>query len=153
MNDVRRSLNRIERLAEVRQTYVTAAEARVKEAEAVVRYFEEELEKNARMIQQTREEIAYLKTLSAHSIQAMERLIVSLSLKARQLNQDKEKAVQLLEKRRTEWREMMKEKKVVERVEERRRHAWEHAVNVMEQKQVDEISVARFAREAGERKP
>ena len=146
MNETRRSLHRIERLVEVRQTYVTAAEARVREAEALVRYFEEEIEKNARQIQQTREEIAYLKTLSGHEIQAREKHIFSLNSKARQIAQDLEKAEQMLEKRREEWRETMKEKKVVERVQERRLQEWERSVDVKEQKQVDEMTVGRYAR-------
>jgi len=148
MNETRRSLERIERLVEVRETYVTAAEARVKEAEAMVRYFQEELARNAAEASKTREEIAYLKTLSGFEIQAREKHILSLNFKARQLNLDLDKANQLLEKRRAEWRETMKEKKIVERVQERRQQQWQHHVDVMEQKQVDEISVGRFAREA-----
>ena len=148
MNETRRSLDRIERLVEVRQTYVTAAEAAVREAEVLVRYFEEEAEKNARQAQQTREEIAYLKTLSGHELQAREKHIISLNFKARQIARDLEKAVQMLEKRRAEWRETMKEKKIVERVQERRLHEWKHSVGVMAQKQVDEMSVGRFARNA-----
>jgi flagellar export protein FliJ len=148
MNETRRSLERIERLVEVRQTYVTAAEARVKEAESLVRYFQEELEKNAREANQTREEIAYLKTLSGFEIQTREKHIASLNFKARQINLDLDKANQLLEKRRAEWRETMKDKKIVERLQERRQQQWDHHVDVMEQKQVDEMSVGRFARNA-----
>jgi flagellar export protein FliJ len=148
MNETRRSLDRIERLVDVRQTYVTAAEARVKEAEAVVRYFENEAATNARQAQQTREEIVYLTTLAAHQVQAREKHILSLNFKARQIAQDLEKAVQMLEKRRAEWRETMKEKKIVERLQQRRSQQWQHSVDVMQQKQVDEMSVGRFARNA-----
>jgi flagellar export protein FliJ len=146
MNETRRSLDRIERLVEVRQTYVTAAEAAVREAEVLVRYFEEEAEKIARLIQQTREEIAYLKTLSGHEIQAREKHILSLNFKARQIAKDLEKAVQMLETRRAEWRETMKDKKIVERVQERRQQEWKHSVDVLAQKQADEMSVGRYAR-------
>jgi flagellar export protein FliJ len=146
MNETRRSLDRIERLVDVRQTYVTAAEAAVREAEALVRYFEEEAANNARQIQQTREEIAYLKTLTGYEIQAREKHIFSLNFKARQIAQDLEKAVQMLEKRQADWRETMKDKKIVERVQERRLQEWERSVDVMEQKQVDEMSVGRHAR-------
>jgi flagellar export protein FliJ len=146
MNETRRSLDRIQRLVEVRQTYVNVAEAAVREAEVLVRYFEEEAEKNARQIQATREEIAYLKTLTGHEVQAREKHIFSLNFKARQIAQDLEKAVQMLEKRRAEWRETMKDKKIVERVQERRLLEWERSVDVHEQKQVDEMSVGRHAR-------
>jgi len=148
VSETRRSLDRIERLVEVRQTYVTAAEAAVREAEVLVRYFEEEAEKVVRQIQQTWEEIAYLKTLTAHAIQAREKHIFSLNFKARQIAQDLDKAVQMLEKRRAEWRETMKDKKIVERVQERRSNEWKRSVDVQQQKQVDEMSVGRFARDA-----
>ena len=148
MNETRRSLDRIERLVEVRQTYVNAAEAAVREAEVLVRYFEEEAAKVVLQIQQMREEIAYLKTLTAHAVQAREKHIFSLNFKARQIAQDLEKAVQMLEKRRAEWRETMKEKKIVERVQERRAHEWKRSVDVLAQKQVDEMTVGRFARHA-----
>lgn len=147
MSEARRSLERIERLVEVRQTYVNAAEAAVKEAEGMVRYFEQELQNNARQIQQVREEIAYLKTLVAHEIQAREKQILSLGIKSRQIAQDLEKAEQLLAKRRAEWRETMKEKRIVERLQERRLQEWQRSVDILEQNQVDEMSVGRHARD------
>jgi flagellar export protein FliJ len=147
MSEARRSLDRIKRLVEVRQTYVTAAEAGVREAESVVRYFQNEAEQTARQIQQAREGIAYLKSLTGHDIQTRERHISSLNLRARQLAQDIEKAKQVVEKRRGEWRETMKDKKIVERVQERRLQEWVRSVDVMEQKQVDEMSVGRHARD------
>jgi flagellar export protein FliJ len=147
MSEARRSLERIERLVEVRQTYVNAAEAAVKEAEGIVRYFQEELQQNARQIQQAREEIAYLKSLTGHDIQTREKHILSLGIRARQISQDLEKAEQLLEKRRGEWRETMKDKRIVERVQERRLQEWQRSVNLMEQIQVDEMSVGRHARD------
>jgi flagellar export protein FliJ len=146
MHETRRSLDRVERLVGVRQTYVTAAEAAVREAEVLVRYFEEAAETIARQIQQTREGIAYLKSLSGHEVQTREKHILSLNFKARQIAQDLEKAVQMLDKRRAEWRETMKDKKIVERVQERRLQEWERSVDVLEQKQVDEMSVGRHAR-------
>lgn len=147
MSESRRSLDRIERLVEVRQTYVTAAEAAVREAENIVRYFQDEAEQNARQIQQAREGIAYLQSLTGHDIQTRERHISSLNLRARQLSQDIEKAMQTLEKRRGEWREKMKDRKIVERVQERRLQEWVRSVDVLEQKEVDEMSVGRHARD------
>jgi flagellar export protein FliJ len=147
MSEAKRSLDRIERLVEVRQTYVTAAEAAVKEAESIVHYFEDEARENARQIQTSREEIAYLTSLTGHDIQTRERHISSLNLKARRIAQDVEKANQMLEKRRGEWRETMKDKKIVERVQERRLQEWERSVDVLEQKEVDEMSIGRHARD------
>lgn len=40
----------------------------------------------------------------------------------------------------------MKDKKIVERLQERRQQEWQHSVDVLEQKQVGEMTVGRFAR-------
>jgi flagellar export protein FliJ len=153
MSDVRRSLDRIERLVEVRQTYVTAAEAAVKEAENILRYFEDDARQNARQIQTAREEIAYLTSLTGQDIQNRERHISSLNLQARRIAQDVEKANQMLEKRRGEWRETMKDKKIVERVQERRLQEWERSVDVLEQKEVDEMTIGRHGRDKSRSAP
>jgi hypothetical protein len=60
MMDQKQRLHRIDRLAEVRQSYVTAAEGRVREAEHHVRICEEAAEEADRQIRRVREEIAYL---------------------------------------------------------------------------------------------
>ncbi len=147
MNKTRRSLRRIEHLVEVRQTYVTAAEAGVREAENLVRFLEGEARDIARQIQQTREDFAYLKSLSGREIQAREKHVFILNFKARRIAQDLEKAAQALDKRRAEWREKMKDRKIVERVQVRRVQEWKRSVDVREQQLADEMSVGRHARD------
>jgi len=137
----------MERLVEVRQTYVTAAEAAVREAEGIVRYFEDEAAQNARQIRQTREEIGSLQSFTGSDMQARERFISGLQVRAKQITQEIDKARQELEKRRLAWRETMRARKVVERVQDRRQQEWTRSVDVMEQKQVDEMSVGRHARD------
>jgi flagellar export protein FliJ len=136
----------MDRLVEVRQTYVTAAEVAVHEAEARVRHFEEQAEENARQVRQSREEIAHLKKATGHDIQTRERHLGALFVRARQIGQDLDKAKKTLEVKRAEWRETMKARKIVERVQERRLQEWSRIVDVKDQKEVDEMSVGRHAR-------
>jgi flagellar export protein FliJ len=147
MNDQEQSLHRIERLAEVRQSYVTAAEGRVRDAEHQVRSCEEIANERDRQIQQAREEIAYLDHSTGAAMQNRERYIFGLHVRARQARDVLEKARKVLDGRRVEWRETMRDQKVVEKVLERRVQEWKHSVLVAEQKDVDEMTVARYARD------
>lgn len=147
MSEERRGLQRMERLVDVRQTFVTAAEAAVREAEGMVRYFEDEIRDNARQIFQAREENAYFGDSKSNVITARERYILSLQQRARSLAQDLEKAKQLVERRRTAWREAMKARKTVEGVKERRLHEWTRSVDAADQKRVDEMTIGKHVRQ------
>lgn len=146
MNEQRHGLLRIERLVEVRQSYVTAAEGRVHEAEQQVRLCEEAAEEKDRQIRQVRAEIAYLDHATGETIQNRERYIFSLHVRAHQARELLEKAKKVLDIRRLEWRETMRDKKVIEKVQERRLQEWQHSVDVAEQKDIDEMTVGRYAR-------
>jgi len=147
MNDQQQRLHRIDRLADVRQSYVTAAEGRVREAELQVRICDEKVKERDRQIRQVREEIAYLDHATGESIQNRERYIFSLHVLARQAREVLDKARRLLDTRRLEWRETMRDQKVIEKLQERRMHEWQHSVDVAEQKSVDEMTVGRYARD------
>jgi len=82
MNDQQRRMHRIDRLADVRQSYVTAAEGRVREAEHLVRMREEAAEESDRQIRRVREEIAYLDHSTGDEIQNRERYMFTLHLRA-----------------------------------------------------------------------
>ena len=146
MNDQQLRLHRVDRLAEVRQSYVTAAEVRVREAEQHVRLCEEAAEHTDRQIRLVREEIAYLDHSTGEEMQNRERYIFSLHVRARQAREMLDKARKVLDSRRHEWRETRREQMVVEKVQERRLQEWQHSVNVADQKHVDEMTVARHAR-------
>jgi flagellar export protein FliJ len=146
MNDQQQRLHRIDRLAEVRQSYVTAAEGRVREAEQHVRLCEEAAEHTDRQIRLVREEIAYLDHSSGAEIQNRERYVFTLHVRARQAREMLDKARKVLDSRRHEWREARRDQMVIEKVQERRLQEWQHSVNVADQKDVDEMTVARHAR-------
>ena len=151
MNAQQQGLQRIERLVEVRQSYVTAAEGRVHEAEQQVRVCEAAAEEKDRQIRQVREEIAYLNHSTGEMIQNRERYIFSLHVRAHQARELLEKARKILDARRLEWRETMRDKKVIEKVQERRLQEWQHSVDVAEQKDIDEMTVGRYARNQANR--
>jgi len=146
MNDQQQRLHRIDRLAEVRQSYVTAAEGRVREAEQHVRLCEEAAEEADRQIRRVREEIAYLDHSTGEEIQNRERYIFSLHVRAHHARETLDKARKVLDSRRHEWRETKRDQMVIEKVQERRLQEWQHSVNVADQKAVDEMTVARHAR-------
>ena len=146
MNEQRQRLHRIDRLAEVRQSYVTAAEGRVREAEQHVRLCEEAAEHTDRQIRLLREEIAYLNHSTGEELQNRERYIFTLHVRARQAREMLDKSRKVLDSRRHEWRETKRDHMVIEKVQERRLHEWQHSLNVAEQKEVDEMTVARHAR-------
>jgi flagellar export protein FliJ len=146
MNDQKQRLHRIDRLAEVRQSYVTAAEGRVREAEHQVRLREEAAEEADRQIRRVREEIAYLDHSTGEEIQNRERYIFTLHVRARHAREALDKARKVLDSRRHEWREAKRDQMVIEKVQERRLQEWQHSVNVADQKDVDEMTVARHAR-------
>src|SRR5207253_9144416 len=66
---LRASLKRLERLVQIKQTYVSVAEANVKQAEGEVRQLETAENEIAGNIQHTQAEIAYLQTATGHDVQ------------------------------------------------------------------------------------
>ena len=146
MNDQQQRMHRIDRLAEVRQSYVTAAEGRVREAEHLVRMREEAAEESDRQIRRVREEIAYLDHSTGEEIQNRERYIFTLHVRARHAHEALDKARKVLDSRRHEWRESKRDRMVIEKVQERRLQEWRHSVNIADQKDVDEMTVMRHAR-------
>ena len=146
MNDQKQRLHRIDRLAEVRQSYVTAAEGRVREAEHQVRLREDAAEEADRQIRRVREEIAYLDHSTGEEIQNRERYIFTLHVRARHAREALDKARKVLDRRRHEWRETMRDQQVIEKLQERRLLEWHRSVDVADQKNVDEMTVVRHAR-------
>src|ERR1700733_1923447 len=125
MSELKGSLKRLERLAQIRQTYVSVAEAGVKEAEGEVRRLETEDTAIARNIQDTQAGIAYLRTATGQDIQNCEKYIQALKHQRKAIAQSLETATSNLEQRRGEWTEAMRQQKIIEKVQERRLHQWE----------------------------
>jgi len=143
---LRASLKRLERLVQIKETYVSVAEANVKQAEGEVRQLETAENEITRNIQHTQAEIAYLRTATGHDVQSGEKYIQSLELQRKLIQQSLEKATSNLEQRRGEWTEARREQKIIEKVQERRLHQCERDDDVTNQKSQDEISVGRYVR-------
>ena len=140
------SLKRLERLFQIRQTYVSVAEAGVKQAEGEVRRLENADTEVAQNIQDTQAGIACLRTATGQDIQNGEKYIQALQHQRKQIRQSLETATGNLEQRRGEWTEAMREQKIVEKIQERRLHQWERADDVANQKSQDDVSVGRYVR-------
>ncbi len=140
------SLQRLERLFQIRQTYVSVAEAGVKEAEDAIRGLETADTEVAGKIQHTQAGIAYLQTATGQDIQNSEKYIQALQQERRKIRQSLETATGNLERRRGEWTEAMREQKIIEKVQERRLHQWEHEDDVANQKAQDDITIGRYVR-------
>ena len=145
-DELKASLKRLGRLAQIKQTYVSVAEANVRNAEGEVRQLESAESKLTGNIQGKQAEIAYLQTATGHDVQSGEIYIQALELQRRLIRQSLEKASLNLEQRRQEWTEAMREQKIVEKVLEGRLHQWERQDDASGQKSQDEISIGRFFR-------
>ena len=140
------SLKRLERLVQIKQTYVSVAETNVKQAEGEVRQLETAETAIAGNIQHTQAEIAYLQTATGHDLQSSENYIHALELQRKLIQQSLVKATTNLDQRHSEWTEAMREQRIIEKVQERRLHQCERDDDVTNQKSQDEISVGRFVR-------
>ena len=140
------SLKRLDRLFQIRETYVSVAEAGVKQAEGDVRRLEAADTEVAGNIQHTQAGIAYLQTASGNDLQNGEKYIEALQIQRKNIQQSLEKATGNLEQRRSEWTEAMREQKIVEKVQERRLHQWEREDDVANQKTQDDASIGRYIR-------
>ncbi|HEY2383029.1 MAG TPA: flagellar FliJ family protein [Terriglobia bacterium] len=140
------SLPRLERLFHIRQTYVSVAEAGVKQAEGEVRRLENADSEAAGQIQQTREGIAYLKTATGNDLQSGERYIEALKQQRKVIHQSLETATTNLAQRRSEWSEAMKAQKIIEKLQARRLHQSEREDDAALQKSQDDASIGRYVR-------
>ena len=140
------SLKRLDRLVHIRQTYVSVAEAAVKQAEVEVRRLQQADSEIARNIQRTQAGIAYLQTATSNEIQTGEKYIQALKEQRKVIHQSLAVATGNLEKRRLEWTEAMKEQRIIEKLRERRLHQWEREDDVANQKTQDDVSIGRYVR-------
>ena len=145
-DEQRAGLKRLERLVQIKQTYVSVAEANVKSAEGEIRRLETAEQQIIGNIQDTQAGIAYLHTATGQEVQSGEQYIQALEIHRKLIHQSLEEATSNLEQRRTEWTEAMREQKIIENVQERRLHQCERDDEVANQKSQDEMTVGRFVR-------
>jgi flagellar export protein FliJ len=146
MSELKQSLKRLERLVQLRETYVSVAEAGVKQAEGEVRRLEAADQEVVGNIQHTQAEIAYLQTATGHDIQTGERYIHALEKQRKLIQVSLEQATGNLELRRREWTEAMREQKITAKLQERRLHQSDRATDVELQKMQDDAFIGRFVR-------
>jgi flagellar export protein FliJ len=145
-NDLKSSLKRLERLVQIRDTYVAAAETSVKQAESEVRRLEKAEHELIGNIQRVQAEIAYLRVASGRDVQKQEAYIQALEGQRKLVGQSLEIAMSNLEKRRLEWTEAMREKKTVAKLQERRLLQWKREDDVAQQKLHDDAFITRYVR-------
>jgi flagellar export protein FliJ len=147
MNDeLKSSRKRLERLLQIRQAYVSVAENAVKQSEREVRQLEGAEIEVVRNIQHTQAGIAYLETTTGYDLQARETYIRALQAQRKLIQQSLDKANSKLEQRRREWTEAMRDKRIIEKTQERRLHQWEREENVANQKTQDDAPIGRYIR-------
>jgi flagellar export protein FliJ len=139
-------LKRLERLFQIRETYVTVAEAGVKQAAHDVRKIETADNEIAGNIQHTQAQIAYLQTATAQDLQSGEKYIQALRKQRLILRHSLEKATSNLEQRRLEWVEAMRQQRIIERMQERRLQEWVREDATANQKTQDDTSIGRYIR-------
>ena len=146
MNGLKDSLKRLGRLVQIREAYVSVAEAAVKEAEGEVRRLEAADSEAARQIQNTQAEIAYLQTALGQDVQNSQSYIQALHIQRKLIQQSLATATSKLEQRRSEWTEAMREQKIATKLQERRLHQWEREDDVARQKSQDDATIGRYVR-------
>ena len=152
MNDtLKTNLKRLERLVQLRQTYVDIAEANVKQAEAEVRRLETEDKDNTGNIRETRAGIAYLQSAPGDHVKNSARYLQALELQRKLIRQFLAKANTQLAQRRGEWTEAMREEKIAAKLQERRLNQRDYKDNVAQQKSQDEAFIGSYVRKRSEK--
>ena len=146
MPSSRSNIDRLEHVGSIRQTMASAAEARGREVESLVRTIELEEQRIARKIYDTRAEITYRAGMTGQDIQQNEKYVEVLKKQRLMVLQRLEKAKAALQERHNEWIEARREHKIVERLQERRLLEWQRQEDIALQKSADEAFIGRLVR-------
>ena len=144
--EVRDSLKRLDRLIQIKRTYVSLAEANLKAAESEVLQLQTAESEIALNIQELRAGIAYMSTAVAGDLQNGEKCIEALQLHRKQVRERLEEATRSLEQRRTEWTEAMREEKVIGNAQKRRSDRFDREEEVSCEKAQDDLTLTRHVR-------
>ena len=139
-------IDRLHRLALIRDAYTRLAEAGVKEAEGQVREIERQDEQIVRNIQVAQAEFAHRSPVSGKEIQHNDRYVSSLLRNRKIVLQSLEKAKATLDQRRDAWVETRREQKIVDRLEARRLQQWRREQEIALQKFVNDVFIGRLVR-------
>jgi len=139
-------IDRLHRLALIRDAYTRVAEARVKETEGQVRDIERQDERIVRNIQVAQAEFAERETVSGKEIQQNDNYLNSLLRNRKIVLQSLEKARATLDQRRAAWVETRREQRIVDRLEARRLQEWRREQEIELQKFVNDVFIGRMVR-------
>jgi len=139
-------IERLHRLALIRDAYTRVAEARVKGAEGQVRDIECQDEQIVRNIQVAQAEFAERETVAAKEIQQNDNYLNALLRNRKIVLQSLEKARSTLDQRRATWVETRREQRIVDRLEARRLQQWRREQEIEQQKFVNDVFIGRMVR-------
>jgi flagellar protein FliJ len=142
---------RLHRLAAVRETFSSVAEARLREAQGEVIQIEREDERVVRNIQDTRADFAQRSRLTGLEIKQNERHVDALAKQRTVILQSLEKAKTKVVQKQELWVEARREQKIIERVEETRLQEWRREEQIALQKAADDAFIGRFVRTQSKR--
>jgi flagellar export protein FliJ len=143
LHDLKSRLQRLERLSDLRRTHVMVAEGRVAEARRQVALLEENAEAIRQKIREARSNMVCTVRISGEELQAVEKFVQVLQRQAAQIEADQIAANAALDLRRLEWTEALREQKIVDRVQEKRRREWKRQAGTGIEKEADRDSVMR----------
>jgi flagellar export protein FliJ len=137
---------RLKRLLRIRQTLADAAEGQVRESADQVQNLERAEASVDGNIQNTREEIAYSKSLSGNELHLNEKYIQTLSANLQNIKKNLENAKHTLEIRQRQWRQAMSDVKMTEKLRDRRLQELSRKNEVANQKAMDDGFIGSLVR-------
>ena len=147
MNASRAEVKRLDRIADIRETVATAAEARLREAELQARDLESQAEAIDRQIQLIRAEITQTTGLTGHATQQNEKFILRLDKQRALVMQALENAKRIVADRQRQWMEARREQRIIERLQDKRLLEWQRHQDAARQKAADDNYIGKIARE------
>lgn len=147
MNASRADVKRLDRIAAIRGTIASAAEARLREAEVRVREVELQDSIIVRQIQLIRAEITQIPSMTGQEIQQNERFIQRLNKQRAATLQMLENARKIVRERQAEWMEARREQRIIDRLQEKRLLEWQRQQEIARQKNADDNFIGKIVRE------
>ncbi len=147
MNVSRDDVKRLDRIAAIRETMASAAEAHLREAERQVRDIEGQAEAIDRHIQLIRAQITQTSGLSGHATQQNEKFILRLNKQRAVVMQALENAKKIVAERQQQWMEARREQRIIERLQDKRLLAWQRHEDSARQKAADDNYIGKIVRE------
>ncbi len=147
MNASRTDVKRLDRIAAIRGTIASAAEARLREAELRVREVELQDSVIVRQILLIRAEITRIPSITGQAILQNDRFIQRLNKQRAATLQMLENAKKIVDERQAEWIEARREQRIIERLQEKRLLEWQRQQEIARQKDADDNFIGKIVRE------